>query len=168
MNEPVIQLEGLGKSFGHNVVLRQVDLAISRGTVVGLMGTNGSGKSTLIKCLLGLLRRSAGSSRVFGDDSWSLSAATKGRLGYVPQDVRLYPWMTAPQVIDYTAAFYPALGPHPDKRPGPPLACARRSADRAIFARRVAKVGPDPRAGASAGTARAGRTGRCPRPRCAA
>ncbi len=107
MNEPVIQLEGLRKSFGHNVVLRQVDLAISRGTVVGLLGTNGSGKSTLIKCLLGLLRRSAGSSRVFGDDSWSLSATTKGRLGYVPQDVRLYPWMTAPQVINYTAAFYP-------------------------------------------------------------
>jgi ABC-2 type transport system ATP-binding protein len=107
MNEFVIQIEGLAKSFGQRHVLDRVDLAIPRGTVVGLLGTNGSGKSTLIKCLLGLLRLSAGSSRVFGDDSWSLSAATKARLGYVPQDVRLYPWMTAPQVIAYTAAFYP-------------------------------------------------------------
>jgi ABC-2 type transport system ATP-binding protein len=107
MNEPVIQIEALGKKFGHRSVLNHVDLAIARGTVVGLLGTNGSGKSTLIKCMLGLLRRSMGSSRVFGDDSWSLSAATKARLGYVPQDVRLYPWMTAHQVIDYTAAFYP-------------------------------------------------------------
>jgi ABC-2 type transport system ATP-binding protein len=106
MNEPVIQIEALGKTFGRRNVLSVVDLAITRGTVVGLLGTNGSGKSTLIKCVLGLLRRTTGSSRVFGDDSWSLSAATKARLGYVPQDVRLYPWMTAHQVIDYTAAFY--------------------------------------------------------------
>ncbi len=107
MNKPVIQIEALAKNFGQRAVLSHVNLAISRGTVVGLLGTNGSGKSTLIKCLLGLLRVSSGSSRVFGDDSWSLSAAAKARLGYVPQDVRLYPWMTAPQVIDYTAAFYP-------------------------------------------------------------
>ncbi|HEY2251631.1 MAG TPA: ABC transporter ATP-binding protein [Planctomycetaceae bacterium] len=106
MNELVIQTDGLGKSFGDRQVLDRLDLCIPRGTVVGLLGTNGSGKSTLIKCLLGLLRLSAGSSLVFGDDSWSLSAATKARLGYVPQDVRLYPWMTAPQVIAYTAAFY--------------------------------------------------------------
>jgi ABC-2 type transport system ATP-binding protein len=107
MNEPVIQIEALRKTFGSRVVLDNVDLAIPRGTVVGLLGTNGSGKSTLIKCLLGLLRPSTGSARVFGDDSWSLTAATKARLGYVPQDVRLYPWMTASQVIAYTAAFYP-------------------------------------------------------------
>jgi ABC-2 type transport system ATP-binding protein len=107
MNEPVIEIDALGKTFGHRSVLSHVDLAVTRGTVVGLLGTNGSGKSTLIKCLLGLLRRSAGSSLVFGDDSWSLSTATKARLGYVPQDVRLYPWMTAHQVVAYTAAFYP-------------------------------------------------------------
>src|SRR4030081_1556233 len=107
MNEPVIQLERLGKTFAQRKVLDGVDLTIPRGTVVGLLGTNGSGKSTLIKCLLGLLRPSAGSARVFGDDSWSLTASSKARLGYVPQDVRLYPWMTAPQVIAYTAAFYP-------------------------------------------------------------
>ncbi len=106
--EPVIQIEHLGKAFGVHTVLRQIDLVVPRGAVIGLLGTNGSGKSTLIKCLLGLLRRSAGSSRVFGEDSWSLSAGAKTRLGYVPQDVRVYSWMTAPQVIAYTAAFYPS------------------------------------------------------------
>jgi len=108
MNEPVVQIAGLAKAFGQRQVLDHLDLCIPRGAVVGLLGTNGSGKSTLIKCLLGLLRLSAGSSRVFGDDSWSLNAAAKARLGYVPQDVRLYPWMTASQVIAYTAAFYPS------------------------------------------------------------
>ncbi len=106
--EPVIQIEHLGKAFGVHTVLRQIDLVVLRGAVIGLLGTNGSGKSTLIKCLLGLLRRSAGSSRVFGEDSWSLSAGAKTRLGYVPQDVRVYSWMTAPQVIAYTAAFFPS------------------------------------------------------------
>lgn len=107
MNEPVIETKDLGKCFGRRSVLQHLDLAIPRGTVVGLLGANGSGKSTLIKCLLGLLRRSEGMSRLFGEDSWSLSAAAKARLGYVPQDVRLYPWMTAPEIIAYTAAFYP-------------------------------------------------------------
>lgn len=104
--DSVIHTMGLSKSFGPQSVLQSVDLDISQGMVVGLVGTNGSGKSTLIKCLLGLLRTSSGVARVFGEDSWSLSAAAKGRLGYVPQEVRLYPWMTALQVIAYTAAFY--------------------------------------------------------------
>ncbi|MDB5387549.1 MAG: ytrB 1 [Planctomycetaceae bacterium] len=110
MNSPVetiIQASRLSKQFGAKTVLNGVELAIPKGAIVGLLGTNGSGKSTLIKCLLGLLRISSGSATIFGDAAWDLSAASKARLGYVPQDIRLYPWMKARQVIAYTAAFYP-------------------------------------------------------------
>lgn len=107
MTEPVIEACGLSRRFGSTEVLKQVDLQIPRGMVVGLLGTNGCGKSTLIRCLLGLLRVSGGTARLFGEDPWNLSGAAKSRLGYVPQDVKLYPWMTVSQVISYTAAFYP-------------------------------------------------------------
>jgi ABC-2 type transport system ATP-binding protein len=72
-----------------------------------LLGKNGSGKSTLIKCILGLLRTTGGTATIFGDDAWSISAESKARLGYVPQEVVSYPWMRVRQVIAYTAAFYP-------------------------------------------------------------
>lgn len=102
----VIQSTALRKSFGKTDVLKGVDLSIPRGSIVGLLGTNGSGKSTFIKCLLGLLRISSGSARIFGEDPWDLSPEAKARLGYVPQVVKFYPWMNVRQMIDYTGAHY--------------------------------------------------------------
>jgi ABC-2 type transport system ATP-binding protein len=102
-----IEVEGLTKSFGPKEVLAGLDLDLAPGTVLGLLGANGSGKTTLIKCLLGLMKPTSGSVAVLGDDAWNLSAATKSRIGYVPQEVATYPWMRVRHVIDYTAAFYP-------------------------------------------------------------
>jgi ABC-2 type transport system ATP-binding protein len=107
MNDSVIRIDQLRKSFGAKKVLCGIELDIEPGTVMGLLGSNGSGKTTLIKCALGLLRPTTGTASVFGDDSWNLSAETKARLGYVPQEVTSHPWMRVRQVINYTAAFYP-------------------------------------------------------------
>jgi ABC-2 type transport system ATP-binding protein len=106
-NDAVISTQQVCRRFGDKEVLRGVDLAIPRGSVVGLLGKNATGKSTLIKCLLGLLRIDDGTMRLFNQDPWWLSAESKARLGYVPQEVSLYGWMRAGQVLDYTAAFYP-------------------------------------------------------------
>ena len=57
--------------------------------------------------MLGLLRIDAGTMRVFQDDAWQLSADSKARLGYVPQEISLYSWMRVGQILQYTAAFYP-------------------------------------------------------------
>ena len=107
MNEPVMRVEQLRKSFGAKDVLRGIDVGIEPGTVLGLLGANGSGKTTLIKCALGLLRPTSGHVSVFGENAWDLTAGVKARLGYVPQEVTSYPWMRVRQVIAYTAAFYP-------------------------------------------------------------
>lgn len=104
--EPVIRTQGLRKTFGTKEVLRGVDFELPHGSIVGLIGTNGAGKSTLLKCLLGLLKLSSGSATVFGEDPWDLSAETKARIGYVPQVVNCYPWMSVIQMIEYTAAHY--------------------------------------------------------------
>ena len=106
-SEAVISTQEVCRRFGNKEVLRGVDLAVPRGSVVGLLGKNATGKSTLIKCLLGLLRIDDGTMRVFDEDPWWLSADGKARLGYVPQEVSLYGWMRVGQIIEYTAAFYP-------------------------------------------------------------
>jgi ABC-2 type transport system ATP-binding protein len=105
--EAVISARDVCRRFGGKRVLRGVDLAIPRGSVVGLLGKNAGGKTTLIKCLLGLLKTDSGTLQVFDEDSWWLSADTKARLGYVPQEVSLYSWMRVDQILQYTAAFYP-------------------------------------------------------------
>ncbi len=102
----VIEAQNVAKTFGSQSVLRHTDLFVEKGQVVGLLGTNGAGKSTLIKCLLGLLQVNEGQVRIFGEDSWDLSAAAKARLGYVPQEAQFYNWMKARQVVDYWGTFY--------------------------------------------------------------
>ena len=111
MNEAAVELRGIVKSYGSKRVLTGVDLSIPKGAVVGLLGTNGAGKTTLLKCALGLIRPQAGTARLLDEDAWSLSAQAKMRIGYVPQVVRLYPWMKVRHLIDYTAAFYPNWNP---------------------------------------------------------
>jgi ABC-2 type transport system ATP-binding protein len=107
MNDAAIELRGIVKSYGKKQVLTGLDLAVPKGSVLGLLGTNGAGKTTLIKCALGLIRPQQGEARLLGEDSWNLSAEAKARISYVPQVVTLYPWMKVRHLIDYTAAFYP-------------------------------------------------------------
>jgi ABC-2 type transport system ATP-binding protein len=104
---PPIRALGLVKSFKSHRVVDGLDLEIPAGSVVGLLGKNGSGKTTFIKCALGLLRCDGGQVRLLGEDSWSLSADAKSRLGYVPQVVTLYRWMRVRQLTNYVAPFYP-------------------------------------------------------------
>lgn len=110
-SEESVRIRGLTKRFRsswrtHNEVLAGLDLDVPRGTIVGLLGVNGSGKTTLLKTLVGLLKADAGEVRVLGDDPWKMQAATKRRVGYVPQEVRVAPWMSVAEVVRYTAAFY--------------------------------------------------------------
>ena len=103
---PAISITNLTKTFGSKPALRGVNLEIPLGATVGLLGANGAGKTTLIKCALGLLRPTSGQCALLGEEVWSLSAAAKARLGYVPQVISLYPWMRVRELIQYTASFY--------------------------------------------------------------
>ena len=65
---PIINTYGLTKTFGKLVAVNNINLEVMRGDVFGFLGPNGSGKTTTIRMLLGLLRPSAGSIRLFGMD----------------------------------------------------------------------------------------------------
>jgi ABC-2 type transport system ATP-binding protein len=106
MNEPVLELKDVHKSYKRKPVLQGVDLQIPAGAVMGLLGKNGAGKTTLIKCALGLHQIDSGAAKVLGEPTWTLSAAAKERLGYVPQEIVLFSTMKVRQALAYTGAFY--------------------------------------------------------------
>ncbi|MFZ5539397.1 MAG: ABC transporter ATP-binding protein [Pseudomonadota bacterium] len=90
---PLIEARGLHAHYGASHVLHDVSLAIGRGEAVGLLGRNGMGKTTLIRCILGLVRASAGSVRVAGRDVTGLPTERIVQLGigYVPEGRAVFP-----------------------------------------------------------------------------
>jgi ABC-2 type transport system ATP-binding protein len=116
-NDFVIRTEGLSKSFGEVHALKSLDLRVPQKSIFAFLGPNGAGKTTTIKLLLGLLKPSSGSGKIFGMDIVQDSVNIRANIGYLPQDARFYEHMTARQTLDYTARFFYA-GPRSeiDKR----------------------------------------------------
>ncbi len=85
----VLHISGLAKAFGHNQVLKALELDVRPGEVVALWGDNGAGKSTTIKCILGLLHYT-GDIQVAGMDALRDARAVRRRIGYVPQELSFY------------------------------------------------------------------------------
>jgi len=85
---PIIYCEKLVKRFGGFTAVRDLDLSLEPGTVLGFLGPNGAGKSTTIRMLLGLSRPSSGSVRLFGEDPLR-NRAVRARVGYSPGELRL-------------------------------------------------------------------------------
>ncbi|MFM2398199.1 MAG: hypothetical protein RL341_356 [Pseudomonadota bacterium] len=102
-----LSIRGLTKHYDSKPVLDLLDLDVPAGTVLGLLGRNGSGKSTLMECALGLRGATAGQARVYGADALALDDTVRARIGYVPQDSNTFEWLTAGQLMDYFASFYP-------------------------------------------------------------
>lgn len=64
MTEPCVEIEGVTKRFGEDLVLKEVNLVMESGKVYGIVGNNGSGKTVLMKCICGFLPPSSGRIRV--------------------------------------------------------------------------------------------------------
>jgi ABC-2 type transport system ATP-binding protein len=109
VREPVIEVRGLVKRFGAFRALDGLDLEVRPGEVHGFLGPNGSGKSTTIRVLLGLIRATSGSARVFGRDPWADTVDIHRRLAYVPGDVNLWPQLSGGEVIDLLARMRGSL-----------------------------------------------------------
>lgn len=89
MSHPVVLAQGLSKRYGRRQALSDCTLAIPPGRVVGLVGPNGAGKTTLLHIAVGLLRPTAGSIEVLGDQPAS-DAAQLAKVGFVAQDAPTY------------------------------------------------------------------------------
>jgi ABC-2 type transport system ATP-binding protein len=100
----VIEIEGLSKAYRRTRALSDVHLRVGPG-MFGLLGPNGAGKTTLMRILAGIVHPTHGTIRVAGNDLATESGkrATKAILGYLPQELGMYPDLTAAQMVDYMA-----------------------------------------------------------------
>ena len=102
---PVISTSQLVKNFGRTTALAGLDLSVRSGEVHGFLGPNGAGKSTTLRILLGLIRPTSGTARVFGTDPWAEPVRAHRDVAYVPGDVTLWPNLTGGEVIDLLAGL---------------------------------------------------------------
>src|SRR4051794_10401608 len=103
MAGPAIELSGVEKRYGAHAALAGVSLSVERGEFTALVGGSGSGKTTLLKTINRLVAPDAGSVRVFGEDVSAAAPHTlRRRIGYVFQEVGLFPHLTVAENIAIT------------------------------------------------------------------
>ncbi len=103
---PMLEVNSLCKSYGSLKAVDGVSLSIESGEVFGYLGPNGSGKTTTIRCIMGLLRPSAGQVRVFGQRVRTGRGMGHSEIGYLPGEFRIWPGLRA----GYSLASLACLG----------------------------------------------------------
>lgn len=104
-SEFAIETHGLSKEYADRAVLRQIDLALTGGQIVCLMGGNGAGKTTLLGCLASLVRPTAGEVHWFGRPAARVPSARQW-IGMVAHESRLYPQLTLRENLVFSARMY--------------------------------------------------------------
>ena len=124
--ETFLQTESLKVGYGEGVVLHGIDLDVSSDSIVCLLGRNGVGKTTLLQALVGLLKLKSGKIFLTGKDvtRWSTDRRARAGLGYVPQNKRIFPYLSvkenilvgseagdqsSEEYIDYLLQLFPSL-----------------------------------------------------------
>lgn len=112
----VLEVSGLHKSFGQLQAVRDISLHIAAGETYGLLGPNGAGKSTTISMIVGLLTPDRGEVRVLGRPMTTKTTAPRAAIGLVPQELALYPDLTARQNLRFFGRLYGLKGAALDGR----------------------------------------------------
>lgn len=99
----LVKFTNVNKNFGDKEILRDINLTILRGKIIGLLGKNGTGKSTLIKLLNDLLTPTSGEILINGE---KVGVNSKRIISYLPERTYLDKSMTVDKVIEYFSDFY--------------------------------------------------------------
>jgi len=109
-NEPAaVVLDGASRTFGDLEALRDVSLRVDTGSILGVIGPSGAGKTTAMRLMTGSLAPSAGTVQVLGEDPRHLRRRTREKIGYLPQQFTLYPYLTARENVGFVASIYGLL-----------------------------------------------------------
>lgn len=107
-NTPIIQIDSISKQYkgADEPTLKGITLNINKGDVYGLLGPNGAGKTTLISILCGIIPPTSGAARIQGKDVFTNLTEMKQMIGVVPQDIALYPTLTARENLQFYGAMF--------------------------------------------------------------
>jgi ABC-2 type transport system ATP-binding protein len=103
---PIVVAHDLTKAFDDEPVVRDVDLSIPPGTIVGLVGPSGCGKTTTVRLLAGLLEPTGGSVEVDATTATDLTHRQRSRIGYLPQIPALFPDLSLWENLNFHASMY--------------------------------------------------------------
>ena len=105
-NRAVIACQELSKSFGEAVVVRDLNLHVAAGNIVGLIGPSGCGKTTTVRLLTGLYQPTTGRATINGTPATRLSHRQRQELGYLPQIPALFPELSLRENLSFHASMY--------------------------------------------------------------
>jgi branched-chain amino acid transport system ATP-binding protein len=104
-SSPALVVRGICSGYGHTEVVRDVDLVVAGGAVVALLGPNGAGKTTLLKTISGLIRPTAGTVELFGEDVTTASSVKRTKRGmcHVPEGRGIFRSLTVRENLELQA-----------------------------------------------------------------
>ena len=108
-SETVVSMRNVSRAFDNRTVVQNIDLTVTAGTILGVIGPSGAGKTTTIRMLTGGLAPTSGEVKVLGQRPTSFSPRTRERIGYMPQLFALYPDLTAGENVDFVASLFGLL-----------------------------------------------------------
>ncbi len=112
----ILECRDLRKAFGNLVAVNGVGFHIAAGETYGLLGPNGAGKTTTISMVCGLLRRDGGDVVLAGRPLDTMTIEAKADIGYVPQELALYPDLTGRENLRFFGKLYGLAGTELDAR----------------------------------------------------
>jgi ABC-2 type transport system ATP-binding protein len=104
--QPIITLKNIYKNYGSKAVLKNINLEIYPGQVIGYIGPNGAGKSTTVKILCGLISDFEGEAIIGGFDVKKNPVEVKSRIGYIPELAELYDVLTPNEFLNIMGELY--------------------------------------------------------------
>jgi ABC-2 type transport system ATP-binding protein len=116
MGDAILGCRGLRKSYGDRPAVAGVGFTVAAGETYGLLGPNGAGKTTTISIICGLLHPDAGDVVVDGKPMDTQPLAAKAAIGYVPQEIAIYPDLTARENLRFFGTLYTRPGRDLDAR----------------------------------------------------
>src|SRR5271155_1935134 len=102
----LVQIDGVMKSFGHKIALRNVTFSVPAGQICGLLGPNGAGKTTLFRLLMGILKATEGKLLVDGRDAFEERVEVKRLIGFLPDEPVFYSYLSGREVLELSAAMH--------------------------------------------------------------
>ncbi|MEI3611090.1 ABC transporter ATP-binding protein [Pseudogracilibacillus sp. SO30301A] len=103
LDEYCVEINGLSKSYGNQLVLNNVNMKLGSGGIYGILGRNGVGKTTLLECMIDLRPYKKGEVNILGESNIQ---KVKNKIGIQPQEANLFPRQTVMEILQLFGSFY--------------------------------------------------------------
>ncbi|MGA2419284.1 MAG: ABC transporter ATP-binding protein [Candidatus Acidiferrum sp.] len=102
----LVLIDGVMKSFGYKIALKNVTFSVPAGQICGLLGPNGAGKTTLFRLLMGILKATQGKLLIDGRDAFEERVEVKRLIGFLPDEPVFYSYLSGHEVLELSAAMH--------------------------------------------------------------